>query len=92
VLVAELNELLDAPWSEWRGPRDDQAPRRLSQSELARVLSTFGIKSKWIWPLRRSAKAKSSKGYYRKQFEAAWASYCDGTAAQPSNLRYLRGA
>jgi hypothetical protein len=92
VLVAELNELSDARWNEWRGPRDDQATRRLSQSELARVLSPFGIKPNSIWPLRRGTKTKSSKGYYRKQFEAAWASYCDGTAAQPSNVRYLRGA
>ena len=81
VIVTELNELSDAPWSDWRGPRDDQASRHHSQSELARMLAPFGVKPKSIWPTRRGAGAKSSKGYYRKQFEAPWASYCDGTPA-----------
>jgi hypothetical protein len=36
---------------------------------------------------RRGTRDRSAKGYYRKQFEAAWASYCnDGTPAQPKNV------
>lgn len=89
-IVAELTAMPDAPWSEWRGLRGDQAPRPLSQAQLAGVLSPFGIRPKTIWPARRSAAVKSSKGYLREQFEEAWASYCTaGTASQRNNVSYL---
>jgi hypothetical protein len=85
----------DAPWSEWRGQRGDQAPRPLSQAQLAGVLSPFGIRPQTIWPAHRSAATKSAKGYLKKDLEAAWAAYCSepGTPAQRNNVRYLnRGA
>ena len=91
MLVADLHDLSDV-WSEWRGVRDNQTPRRLSQGELARLLAPFGIRPKTIWPPRRGASDRSSKGYFRAQFETAWASYCDaGTPSHRSNVRYLRG-
>jgi hypothetical protein len=89
VLVADLIEMPHGLWSEWRGPRDDQTPRKLSQGEMARMLSPFGIRPKTIWPPRRGTRGRSAKGYHRTQFEAAWASYCDGTPAQHSNVRNL---
>ena len=90
VIVCRLLDMPRGLWSEWRGPRDDQTPRKLSQGELARMLAPFGIRPKTIWPPRRGTRDRSAKGYRRKQFEAAWASYCsDGTPAQPSNVRYL---
>jgi hypothetical protein len=89
VIVHQLNELPDAPWSEWRGLRGDQLPRRLTQAQLAQLLSPFGIRPRTIWPARRGAiGGKSAKGFYRHQFEKAWAAYC-GTPAQPTILRYL---
>jgi hypothetical protein len=92
VIVADLNEMPHGLWSEWRGPRDDQTPRRLSQGEMARMLSPFGIRPKTIWPPRRGTRDRSAKGYLRKQFEAAWASYCsDDTPSHPQNIRYLHG-
>ena len=95
VLVTELNDMHDAPWNEWCGLLGDQTPRKLSQGQLAQVLSPFGVRTRTIWPPRRGAagkSAKSAKGYFRKDFEAAWAAYCtaeDVTPAQPSNVRYL---
>jgi hypothetical protein len=90
VIVTDLIEMPHGLWSEWRGPRDDQTPRKLSQGELARMLAPFGIRPKTIWPPRRGTRDRSAKGYLRKQFEAAWASYCSGgTPAHPSNVRYL---
>jgi Protein of unknown function (DUF3631) len=91
-IVAALNDLADGPWCEWRGVRDDQSPRRLSQGELARLLTSFGIRPRSIWPPRRDAGSKSAKGYHRSQFEAAWRSYCDrdGTPARPKDIRHLR--
>jgi hypothetical protein len=89
VIVAALIDLPHGLWSEWRGPRDNQTPRKLSQGELARTLSPFGIRPKTIWPPRRGTRDRSAKGYLRKQFEAAWASYCDGTPSQRDNIRHL---
>jgi hypothetical protein len=93
-IITELIELPNGLWSEWRGPRNEQMPRALTQGGLAQMLSIFrpSIRSKTIWPPRRGTAGKSAKGYFRKDFEAAWAAYCaeDGTPAQPNNIRYLR--
>jgi hypothetical protein len=88
-IVAELVDLADGRWSEWRGLQDDRMPRRLTQGGLALTLAPFGIRPKTIWPPHRGATDKSEKGYRREQFERAWASYCDGTPAQRSNIRHL---
>jgi hypothetical protein len=92
VIVEALNDMSDAPWSEWRGPKGDQYPRKFTQGQLATMLSAFGIRPRTIWPSRRSVAIKSSKGYLREQFEAASAAYCDdgGTPSQPSNVRHLK--
>jgi Protein of unknown function (DUF3631) len=84
---------LDSLWDDWRGPHDDRPPRKLTQSELARLLRPFGIRPHTIWPAQRRAGAKSSKGYSRSQFEAAWAAYCSpaGTPAQPRKIIHLLG-
>ena len=90
VIVDELNDLPDAPWSEWRGPKGDQSPRKLTQWQLAIMLGAFGIRPRSIWPSHRTATTKSAKGYLRASFEAAWRAYCDGgTPAQHSNIRHL---
>ena len=61
VLVAELIGMDDALWADWRGLRDDQQPRRLSQGELARLLAPFGIRPRTIWPQRRNQKDQKPK-------------------------------
>jgi hypothetical protein len=83
-LVEVLLDLEDAPWAEWRGVKDDQPPRQLTQPTLASLLKTFHIRPRSIWPAGRTADSKSRKGYYRADFEAAWRAYCpkDGTPAQ----------
>lgn len=81
-LVTLLGELADAPWSEFRGVRDDQYARPLSQHDLARLLREFGIAPKAIWPHHRHALGISSfRGYQREQFEETWRSYCDEPVA-----------
>jgi hypothetical protein len=94
VLVKALLEVEESGWDEYRGPRDDQTPRKLSQGEMARLLRPFGIRPRSIWPQgKRTKGAASRKGYRRTQFENAWARYCSpaGTAAQPSNVSYISG-
>jgi len=88
-LVDALNAMDDAPWSEWRGICDNQNPRRLSQGELAKALRPFAIRSRSI-RLGNS----TAKGYFRSQFEQAWAAYCreDGTPAQGGDIRQLDAA
>jgi Protein of unknown function (DUF3631) len=93
VIVHDLHEIEDAAWSEWRGIRGDQQPRKLSQTNLSSLLRPFHIKPRSIWPLGSRAGDKGRRGYYRHQFEAAWKSYCsdgeDDTATHTSNIRAL---
>jgi hypothetical protein len=52
-LVEALTGLDDGRWNEWRGPKDDRPPRKLTQGELSHLLRPFGIVPKTIWPGRR---------------------------------------
>jgi Protein of unknown function (DUF3631) len=52
VLVQSLIDAPDSQWAEWRGPRGDQLPHRLTQASMASVLAPFNIRSRTIWPLR----------------------------------------
>ncbi len=92
LLVDDLCDLDDGVWSEWGGLRGDQQPRKLSSASLATLPKPFKIKSKKYWPPRRDPTTKSFRGYFRSQFELAWAAYCgqDGTPAQSSRIRHLR--
>jgi hypothetical protein len=93
-LVGDLVTMDDAPWSEWRGVKGDQQPRKLTQSALAGLLHPFDIRPRSVWPSHRQAGDTSGKGYFRSQFEPAWRSYCDesGTPAQPLIIKQLRSA
>jgi ElaB/YqjD/DUF883 family membrane-anchored ribosome-binding protein len=92
VLLDALHTSDGCEWSEFSGVRGDQQPHKLRHSELAIMLRDFGIKPRTIWPLNRTPKTKSAKGYRRSQFEEVWRVYCadDGTAAQANNIRSLR--
>jgi hypothetical protein len=76
VLIKALLALDDGIWADWRGLNDDRPPRKLGQGELARLLRMFDIRPRTIWPAQRRPGDKSSRGYLRSQFEAAWAAYC----------------
>lgn len=75
-LVERLLAIDDSLWAEWRGPNDERAPRKLTQGELARLLRPFHIRPRTIWPARRRPDDRSSRGYWRHQFESAWRAYC----------------
>ena len=88
-LVAALLELDNNwSWSEWRGVRDDQQPRKLSVGELARLLRPFSIRPR---SMRVAGTTGTRKGYLKSQFETAWGRYCPdgGTPGQGSNIRHL---
>ena len=72
-LVEALLALEDSLWHDWRGLRDDRPARKLSQSELARLLRPFSIRPHVIWPANRMPGDKSFRGYLRSKFELAWA-------------------
>jgi hypothetical protein len=90
-LIETLIAIEDGVWSEWRGLRDDQQPRRLTQGELARVLSPFRIKSRTVWKLgSRNVRGKSSRGYFKEQFTEAWRAYCPSdTPTHKSKINIL---
>ena len=76
-LCEALHAIEDHPWAEWRGLRDNQAPRPLSQSELSNLLRPFGIAPRTLWPAGPRNGLKSRRGYFRHQFESAWQAYVD---------------
>jgi hypothetical protein len=86
-------ESADGMWGEYRGPTGNERPRRLTQNALARLLRPFGIKPRVLWPPQRTSASKSARGYHRNDFEAAWASYCDGadTPSQDRRLHIVEG-
>jgi uncharacterized protein DUF3631 len=92
-LIMALLDIEESGWSEYRGMRDDQQPKKLSVGEMARLLRPFGIRPRSIWPetARRRKGSSSRKGYYRSQFESAWERYCDpaGTPAQDNKIRFI---
>jgi Protein of unknown function (DUF3631) len=92
-LITALLDIEESGWSEYRGVRDDQQPRKLSTGEMARLLRPFSIRPRSIWPAaaKRRKGASSRKGYYRSQFEQAWARYCEpaGTPAQDGKIAYI---
>jgi uncharacterized protein DUF3631 len=93
-IVAALLALDDANWSDYCGSHEDQQPRAFRKSDLARLLKPFEITPRTIWPKggTRADRGISAKGYYREQFEGAWASYCDagGSAADSRGRPPLR--
>jgi hypothetical protein len=94
VMVENLNLLPHGLWSDWRGKQDTETPRPMTQGVMAKLLAPFGIRPATIWPLRRNADSKSSRGYHRHQFEDAWARYCQpegDTPTHPYNIKSLRG-
>jgi hypothetical protein len=92
-LVDALIEIDDGLWHDYRGPKDDRPPRKLTQADLAQLLRPFNIRPRTIWPIARQPESRSRRGYLRSQFEAAWRSYCppDDTATQSSKVHYLHG-
>jgi hypothetical protein len=88
-------DISDGTWREYRGPSGTTAPRRLTQATLARLLgrNTFGIEPRTVWPPHRKPGDKGPRGYYRADFEAAWARYCERvpTASAPPSIRLILG-
>ena len=65
-LVAKLAEDPERPWADWKHGR------ALTQNQLGRLLSGFGISSETV----DIPGLKSAKGYKRARFEEAWVAYC----------------
>jgi hypothetical protein len=86
LLVALLEMESNWSWSEWRGTHDDRQPRKLSIGELARLLRPFQIRPR---SLRISGSPKTRKGYFRQQFEGAWARYCPDDKSQSPSLKLV---
>jgi hypothetical protein len=65
---------------QWTGLRDDQPARPLKQGELSHLLhKLFDLETITVWPSGsrdRGRGAVSNKGYFYRQFEELWASYC----------------
>jgi hypothetical protein len=91
-LLEKLRALEGEIWLDWRGPNEDQQPHPLNASELARLLRDFQIYPRTISQLGgRDTRGPSGRGYFREDFESAWASYCTPRAANaPTHQRTIK--
>jgi hypothetical protein len=92
-LLDALHGLDGSDWTEFRGIRGDQSPHKLKAGELASMMHEFGVKPRVIWPLNRTAKSVSARGYHRAQFAHAWHTYVDEegvTTSRPGKARGLQ--
>ena len=76
--------------ADWRGKHDTDTPRPITQGIVAKLLTPFGIRPAPVWPLRRGADTRSSRGYYRHQFEDAWRRYCPSEDDAPTHSRNVK--
>lgn len=93
-IVEHLNLLPHGLWADWRGKQDTDTPRPMTQGIMSKLLAPFGIRPKTVWPPHRNADSRSSRGYYRHQFEDAWRRYCQAEgdrSTRGSNVKSLRG-
>jgi hypothetical protein len=75
--VAKLSEDSERPWADWKHGR------ALSQRQLGRLLSKFGITSETV----DIPGLKSAKGYRRTRFEEPWEAYCPAkTPFRPAEI------
>jgi hypothetical protein len=92
-LLAGLWALNDGDWNEWRGPKEDRPPHKLTESELAEMLRPFLISPRTIWPQPRTSKSRSSRGYLKASFEKAWDAYCrSDTPTHSSKINLIERA
>jgi hypothetical protein len=82
----------DINWSEWRGLKDDQTPKKLTAADLGLLVGRFGIKSKTVWAKGRTKKNRvGGKGYQIADFEKAWAKYDpEPEADTPTHQKQLK--
>jgi hypothetical protein len=85
VLVEQLRELADSPWSDLG----------LTEAKLAKMLEPFDIRPGRIWPAgERTPQTKMGRGYLRAWFEDAWSRYLDdndeGEEAPTKSAKILR--
>lgn len=89
-LLESMFALDDSNWDEFRGTRGDQSPHKLKAGEMALLLRNFDIRSRTLWPLKRTSTSRSYKGYLRQHFEEAWEKYCsDDTASHSRKVNDL---
>ena len=62
-LLDLLHEMEDAPWGDWYG-------KPLSARSLAKLLEPYRVR-----PLQRRIRGQPQRGYWRSEFEDAWARY-----------------
>ena len=69
MMIEKLTADPESRWHEWKGPG-----KPLTQKQLGRLLSEFGIASETIHP----EGAPDARGYKRARFEDAWERYLTG--------------
>src|SRR5262249_47303234 len=87
-LTKELVQRGDPMWGCYRGLDGRQSPHELRPTELASLLGRFHIYAKTVWPDGPRKPKSSAAGYYKSQFEKAWAEHCPDPST-PSQARKI---
>jgi Protein of unknown function (DUF3631) len=79
-------------WSYWTGETGRSAPHALTKNEMMKMLRSFGIYARTVWPEPRLPDSQCFNGYRREWFEPLWAKYCPdiNTSTQFGNVKRLR--
>jgi hypothetical protein len=79
-----LEKLHEGEWSEYSGLNDEKPSHALTAIEMSRILRDFKITPGTIFKLgSRGKRGPSAQGYYSRQFEPAWGSYCPPKQPKP---------
>jgi hypothetical protein len=89
-LLAALQAIEGAPWSEWTGINGDLPPRPMNATQLAGVLAWFKIRPRTVAGLGpHASRGPTAQGYRLEQFEPAWRSYCRPVSAGTAKLKVV---
>jgi hypothetical protein len=81
VLLERLHAAETGMWLNWTGLNNERQPHPLTSHELGSMLRGFKIRAHTVYQLGpREYRGPSAQGFYRKDFEQAWASYCLNTS------------
>jgi hypothetical protein len=88
-LAKELVQRGDPMWGCYRGLDGRQSPHELRPTELASLLGRFQTYAKTVWPDGPRKPKSSAAGYYKSQFEKAWAEHCPGPSTRSQDRKII---
>jgi Protein of unknown function (DUF3631) len=74
-------------WSYWSGENGNRQLHAMKKNDMTRLLRTFGIYTRTVWPEPRTSESKSFSGFRRQWFEKLWEQHCPDNSIVPASRR-----